>query len=178
MNAIDLTERIRQMDTANIISISVVLLVPPGIQGVLNRTLATAPAPAVNTQLHAIYRTDAHTARFPVSCSAELIRLRARPRRRGRHAARLHQHGWRQRGRHQLPGRAGHQRMYASFDFPASSAWERGVLFSSETAAHALRLMVSGLFDRHLTPKVALGHCGEGLPFVLAIRACIALISA
>ena len=107
MNAIDLTERVRQIDTANIISISVVLLVPPGIQGILNRTLAAALAAAVNTQLHAIYHTGAHTARFSCSCFAELTCLRARPRRRGRHAARLHQHGRRQRGCHQLPGRAG-----------------------------------------------------------------------
>jgi len=46
----------------------------------------------------------------------------------------------------------------------------KGGVFSSETAAHALRLMVFGLFDRHPTPKVVLGHCGEGLPFVLASR--------
>jgi 2,3-dihydroxybenzoate decarboxylase len=75
-----------------------------------------------------------------------------------------------------MPPPAGQQRVYASFDFLAGSAWEGGV--SSETAVYVLRLMVSGLFDRHPTPKVVLGHFGEGLPFVLAVRACIALISA
>lgn len=39
--------------------------------------------------------------------------------------------------------------------------------FSSETAAHALRLMVSGTLDRYPSLKIVLGHCGEGLPFFL-----------
>ena len=33
-----------------------------------------------------------------------------------------------------------------------------------ETAEHALRLMLSGLFDRYPNPRIVLGHCGEGLP--------------
>jgi predicted TIM-barrel fold metal-dependent hydrolase len=41
------------------------------------------------------------------------------------------------------------------------SAWA----FSVETATHALRLMGSGLFDRHPGVKVILGHLGELLPF-------------
>lgn len=41
------------------------------------------------------------------------------------------------------------------------SAWA----FSVETATHALRLMGSGLFDRHPGAKVILGHLGELLPF-------------
>jgi gamma-resorcylate decarboxylase len=36
-----------------------------------------------------------------------------------------------------------------------------------ETASHALRLMLSGLFDRHPNVQVILGHLGEGLPFIL-----------
>lgn len=39
--------------------------------------------------------------------------------------------------------------------------------FSSETAAHALRLMVSGTLDKYPSLKIVLGHCGEGLPFFL-----------
>ena len=45
----------------------------------------------------------------------------------------------------------------------AGSRWG----FGSETAAHALRLMVSGLFDRYPKLQIILGHCGEGLPFSL-----------
>lgn len=37
--------------------------------------------------------------------------------------------------------------------------------FAQETAVHALRLMASGLFDRHPSLKIILGHLGEGLPF-------------
>ncbi len=37
--------------------------------------------------------------------------------------------------------------------------------FAQETAVHALRLMASGLFDRHPRLKIVLGHLGEGLPF-------------
>ena len=39
--------------------------------------------------------------------------------------------------------------------------------FGQETAVHALRLMASGLFDRHPKLKIILGHMGEGLPFSL-----------
>jgi gamma-resorcylate decarboxylase len=41
------------------------------------------------------------------------------------------------------------------------SAWAFGV----ETATHALRLMASGLFDRHPRLSLILGHLGEMLPF-------------
>jgi 2,3-dihydroxybenzoate decarboxylase len=37
--------------------------------------------------------------------------------------------------------------------------------FGQETAVHALRLMASGLFDRHPDLKIVLGHMGEGLPY-------------
>jgi 2,3-dihydroxybenzoate decarboxylase len=37
--------------------------------------------------------------------------------------------------------------------------------FGQETAVHALRLMASGLFDRHPTLRIILGHLGEGLPY-------------
>ena len=37
--------------------------------------------------------------------------------------------------------------------------------FGVETATHALRLMASGLFDRHPRLTIVLGHLGEGLPY-------------
>ncbi|KAF7914911.1 hypothetical protein BELL_0029g00380 [Botrytis elliptica] len=49
------------------------------------------------------------------------------------------------------------------YEFLGSSPWG----FSSETGAHALRLMVSGTLDKYPTLKIVLGHCGEGLPFFL-----------
>jgi predicted TIM-barrel fold metal-dependent hydrolase len=39
--------------------------------------------------------------------------------------------------------------------------------FGQETAVHALRLMASGLFDRHPKLKIILGHMGEGIPYSL-----------
>lgn len=39
--------------------------------------------------------------------------------------------------------------------------------FQAETGLHALRLIVSGLFDRFPKLKIVLGHLGEGLPFWL-----------
>ncbi len=45
--------------------------------------------------------------------------------------------------------------------------WLRGAswAFGVETAVHALRLMASGLFDRHPQLTVILGHLGEGIPY-------------
>ena len=43
------------------------------------------------------------------------------------------------------------------------SAWA----FAYETASHAIRLMLSGLFDEYPNLQVVLGHLGEGLPFML-----------
>lgn len=37
--------------------------------------------------------------------------------------------------------------------------------FAVETGIHALRLMASGLFDRHPGLQIILGHLGEGLPY-------------
>ena len=43
------------------------------------------------------------------------------------------------------------------------SAWA----FTYETASHAIRLMLSGLFDRYPNIQIILGHLGEGLPVML-----------
>jgi 2,3-dihydroxybenzoate decarboxylase len=43
------------------------------------------------------------------------------------------------------------------------SAWA----FTYETASHAIRLMLSGLFDAFPNVQVILGHLGEGLPHLL-----------
>jgi predicted TIM-barrel fold metal-dependent hydrolase len=45
----------------------------------------------------------------------------------------------------------------------ADSPWG----FGAETAAHTLRLILSGLFDRFPRLRIILGHLGEGLPFLL-----------
>jgi 2,3-dihydroxybenzoate decarboxylase len=40
--------------------------------------------------------------------------------------------------------------------------------FAVETALHALRLVVSGVFDRFPALRIVLGHLGEGLPYWLS----------
>jgi predicted TIM-barrel fold metal-dependent hydrolase len=55
------------------------------------------------------------------------------------------------------------QRIYKGYPVLAGAPWG----FGAETAAHTLRLILSGLFDRFPRLKVILGHQGEGLPFLL-----------
>lgn len=55
------------------------------------------------------------------------------------------------------------QRSYQGYGGLLGSAWGFGV----ETATHALRLMLSGLFDRYPNLTVILGHLGESLPYTL-----------
>lgn len=55
------------------------------------------------------------------------------------------------------------RRIYDGYPGLLGAAWGFGL----ETATHALRLMLSGLFDRFPTLQVILGHMGEGLPFML-----------
>ena len=45
--------------------------------------------------------------------------------------------------------------------------WLRGPAwaFAAETSLHALRLITSGLFDRHPRLQLILGHLGEGIPY-------------
>jgi gamma-resorcylate decarboxylase len=55
------------------------------------------------------------------------------------------------------------RRMYESREALLGPTWA----FTVETATHALRLMVSGLFDRLPALTIVLGHMGELLPFAV-----------
>jgi 2,3-dihydroxybenzoate decarboxylase len=57
-----------------------------------------------------------------------------------------------------LPSR---EPIYDGFPWLTAATWA----FAVETSIHALRLMSSGLFDRHPALQMILGHLGEGLPF-------------
>jgi len=57
----------------------------------------------------------------------------------------------------------GQRRIYEGYPALLGSAWGFGV----ETATHALRLIMSGLFDRLPGLTLVLGHLAEGLPFLL-----------
>ena len=45
----------------------------------------------------------------------------------------------------------------------ARSAWG----YTVETATLAIRLVLSGVFEKHLKLKIILGHLGETLPFLV-----------
>lgn len=62
--------------------------------------------------------------------------------------------------REPLPGE---QDIYRGYESLTGSAWG----FGHETGTHAVRLMMSGLFDRFPNVQVVLGHLGEGLPYLL-----------
>jgi 2,3-dihydroxybenzoate decarboxylase len=55
------------------------------------------------------------------------------------------------------------RRIYEGYPALLGSPWGFGV----ETATHALRLIMSGLFDRLPNLSIILGHLAEGLPFLL-----------
>jgi len=54
-------------------------------------------------------------------------------------------------------------RIYDGHPELLSAAWAYGV----ETSIHALRLITSGVFDRHPGVNVIIGHLGETLPFAM-----------
>ena len=52
-------------------------------------------------------------------------------------------------------------RIYKGHEWLIGPTWA----FGQETAVHSLRLMGSGLFDKHPRLQIVIGHMGEGLPF-------------
>jgi gamma-resorcylate decarboxylase len=64
---------------------------------------------------------------------------------------------------HPCPPLPSMRKAYQGYQGLNGSAWG----FNVETGTHALRLMLSGLFDRHPGLTVILGHAGEMLPFQL-----------
>jgi uncharacterized protein len=57
---------------------------------------------------------------------------------------------------------------YTGFDDPINQMMANGAYgWHYETSLHAVRMVVSGIFDRWPGLKVILGHLGEGLPFHL-----------
>ena len=53
------------------------------------------------------------------------------------------------------------QQVYEGHPWFLGPSWS----FGAETAIHALRLMASGIFDKHPRLNIILGHLGEGLPY-------------
>jgi len=192
---VNIDSRVAAMNAANI-SKSILLFGAPGIQGVFNTTFAIQAATFVNDEVARIYTHGNYSSRFgfwcsnalqdPVSAAAELERCVKTLGGVGSFVG-----GYTNNGSannivylddpinapflekvveldvpiylHPRDPAPDQQRVYQDYNFLAGSPWG----FSSETGAHALRLMVAGIFDKYPTLKIILGHCGEGLPFVL-----------
>lgn len=191
----NIDSRVAAMDAANITK-TVLLYGSPGIQGVFNTTFAVEAARFVNDEIARVYTRGNYSGRFdfwcsnalqdPPSAAAELERCVKELGGVGSFVG-----GYTNNGSadsavyldhpsnrvflekvveldvpiylHPRTPPPGQQLVYEGYNFLAGSAWG----FSSETAAHALRLMVSGVFDDFPSLKIILGHCGEGLPFFL-----------
>jgi gamma-resorcylate decarboxylase len=187
--------RVAAMDVANI-SVQVLMFGSPGIQGVFNKTFATEAAKYVNDEVSRVYKNGNHSGRFEFWCSnalqepekaaAELERCVKELGGVGSFVG-----GYTNKGTaddvvylddpsmdvflakvaelrvpiylHPRTPPPGQQRVYEDYNVLAGSPWG----FSSETAGHVLRLMLSGVFDRYPNLQIVLGHCGEGIPFFL-----------
>jgi len=64
---------------------------------------------------------------------------------------------------HPAVAEAYYQDFVADFPWLMSAAWG----YTIDTANQAMRMILSGLFDRFPGLKIILGHLGEGLPFLL-----------
>jgi predicted TIM-barrel fold metal-dependent hydrolase len=191
----NIDERVQAMDAANI-SMSILLFGAPGIQGVFNTSFATYAATWVNDEVARVYKNGNYSGRFgfwcsnalqdPVNAAAELERCVKKLGGVGSFVG-----GYTNNGSannvvylddptmapflakvqelnvpiylHPRPPPPDQQRVYDGYNFLAGSPWG----FSSETAAHVLRLMVAGIFDTYPNLTIILGHCGEGIPFFL-----------
>lgn len=65
------------------------------------------------------------------------------------------------------PDRTVVERYYAPFDESHPGFVQAGWGFGVEAGTQAIRLVLSGLFEKHPGLKIILGHLGEGLPFWL-----------
>jgi predicted TIM-barrel fold metal-dependent hydrolase len=66
-----LTQRVAEMDKGNV-SLALISLTPPGIQGILDPKLAVKLAPKVNDEFSAIYGSGKYASRFRFFCSVAL----------------------------------------------------------------------------------------------------------
>lgn len=190
----DIDRRLADMDAYGI-ERAIVSLTVPGVQGIQDPVAATAAARAANDCVAEHY-TAAHPDRFsafatvaiqdPAAAGAELERavndlgmcgamingysdlgpgvvryLDEEPVREfWARVAKLNVPVY-LHPREPMPGPG--RRIYDGYPGMVGSAWG----YALETATHALRLMLSGVFDDHPNLTVILGHLGEGLSYLL-----------
>lgn len=187
--------RVKAMDGAGV-ALTVVSLTTPGVEGIFEASTAIETAKKVNDEIHNIYTAGPHAARFrafgcvpmqdPTAAAVEAERCVKELGFVGILVNGYSNIGdantvqyldepqcepfWAKMEELDVPlylhtriSPPDQMRVYKGFEFLAGSPWGFGV----ETAMHAVRLMISGLFDRHPNLKIILGHCGEGIPFSL-----------
>ena len=191
----NLTARVEAMNRAGV-ALAIVSLAMPGIEGIFDTGDAVRTAREVNDEIHRMYTTGRYGDRFRAFGCVAMQDPAEAAREAERCIKRLGCLGILLNGFCNLGGPdhvqyldepccepfwakmeeldvplylhprippPNQMRAFEGYKFLAGSPWGFGV----ETATHAIRLMVSGLFDRHPRLKIILGHCGEGLPFSL-----------
>ena len=191
----DVDSRVEAMDQAGI-ALTVVSLTMPGIEGIFDVATAVETATKVNDEIHQMYNSGKHAHRFRAFGCVPMQDPAAAAKEAERCIKQLGFVGILVNGFSNMGGAdsvqyldepqcepfwakleeldvplylhprippPGQMQVYKGYEFLAGSPWGFGV----ETAMHAIRLMVSGLFDQHPKLKIILGHCGEGLPFSL-----------
>jgi gamma-resorcylate decarboxylase len=191
---LDVPKRLKDMDEYGI-STTILSMTSPGVQGIVDVVLALSSAQQTNDHLYETF-VRPHPDRFaffacvalqdPEAASTELRRAVSELGAKGAlvngytnigdtHTARYldepeNEPFWATvadlgvpvylHPREPLPTQL---RIYEGYSSLVGSAWA----FGHETGTHAVRLMLSGLFDRYPEIQIVLGHLGEGLPFTL-----------
>ncbi|ETS73605.1 hypothetical protein PFICI_14551 [Pestalotiopsis fici W106-1] len=192
----DIPARLQSMDDSGI-GYVIISLTSPGIEGVFNATNATKLATEVNDEMYADYVEAypdrfgffaAVPMQDPMAAAAELERAVTQL---GAKGALINGYSmigtpdnytvqylddaacdvfWAKAAElnvpiylHPRPPPPSQQLLMDGYPMMAHAAYG----FGTETAGHALRLMLSGLFDRYPSLQVILGHCAEALPFLV-----------
>ncbi|MGY4238364.1 2,3-dihydroxybenzoate decarboxylase [Bradyrhizobium sp. USDA 4449] len=180
----------RRIDAMNVagIDVQVISLAAPGIQGMVDASNARRNAAATNELMAQI--AQRFPGRFaclaclptqdPTAAANELERAVLQF---GAKGALIngHTHGqyldedqfspiWEQAATLDVPIYLHPSRAYRAWDilegYPELSMAAWG--WSAETGAHALRVLLSGVFDRYPTARIILGHMGESIPLYIA----------
>jgi gamma-resorcylate decarboxylase len=192
----DIPARLQSMDDSGI-GYVIISLTSPGIEGVFNATNATKLATEVNDEMYADYVQAypdrfgffaTVPMQDPTAAAAELERAVTQL---GAKGALINGYSmigtpdnytvqylddeacdvfWAKAAElnvpiylHPRPPPPSQQLLMDGYPMLAHAAYG----FGTETAGHALRLMLSGLFDRYPSLQVILGHCAEALPFLV-----------
>lgn len=190
---LDVDDRIEAMDRAGV-AVSVLSLTSPGVQGITDPQVAATVARHTNDTIHDTF-VHRHPSRFAFFATVAVQDPHAGAVELQRAVTELGAKGALVNGYTDLPDggvryldhpscepfwdmaaelgvpvylhprepHPGSRGIYEGYESLVGSAWG----FGHETATHAVRLMLSGLFDRRPGLQVVLGHLGEALPFLL-----------